>query len=349
MPYKQKWQSLSKFFNRKIRAPKDAEQALKVWTAKTGITNATLQWHKGSPQAVWQDHSLPSQTISGFVAEYLEAQQDRVAPEYYRHLETYLSHWLNFCQASGFRGLPDIGRRDMERYVASAPGSARTKRHYLNAVRAALNAALRWRLIEYNPAVAIPLPVDRHTRARRVLSDDEIRTIADRWESPEREFALIGIWAGLRLGELRHLAWEDIDLARGELQISAKIELGFSPKGTRYRDGRPDVVLVVPWLAEVLDDLPRVGRFVFDRGDDHPLWSAWTWQKRITAAAQAHGMTHISPHVFRHTFCTKLALAGVNRAVMPTIARHLDAQTTDQYIHATLQDARREMEKLKPV
>lgn len=60
-------------------------------------------------------------------------------------------------------------------------------------------------------------------------------------------------------------------------------------------------------------------------------------------------MAHVSPHVFRHTFCTKLALAGVNRAVMPTIARHLDPQTTDQYIHATLQDARRELEKLRPV
>ncbi|MEW5875983.1 MAG: tyrosine-type recombinase/integrase [Candidatus Zixiibacteriota bacterium] len=349
MPAKQKWRSLSKHFGRKIRSQKDAERALIQWSIDTGIANATLQWHNGSPQAVWQDHSVPSQTIAGFVQEYLEAQADRVAPETYRHLETYLAHFLNFCRESGFRSLEDIGRRDMERYVFAAPGSPRTKRHYLNAARAALNAAVRWRLIDYNPAMAIPVPVDRHTRARRVLTDDEIRTITEQWQAPEREFALIGIWAGLRLGEIRHLAWDDVDLEKAEISITAKPELGFSPKGTRYRDGRPDIIPIVPWLVDMLRGLPRIGRFVFDRGDDHPLWSAWTWQKRLTAAAQAHQMPHVSPHALRHTFCTKLALAGVNRAIMPTIARHLDAQTTDQYIHATLQDARRELAKLRQV
>jgi integrase/recombinase XerD len=348
-PAKQKWRSLSKHFNRRIRAEKDAENALKIWIAETGIANATLQWHNGSPCAVYQDWSGPSQSIASFIDQYLEAQFDRVTSETHRHIQTYLGHFLNFAAAEGFRRLSDIRRRDLERYVSTAPGNPRTKRHYLNAVRAALNTALRWELIEYNPAVAIPVPVDRHTRARRCLSDVEIRTITGSWPSPEREFALIGIWAGLRLGEIRHLAWDDINLQDGSLLVTAKPEFAFSPKGTRYRDGSPDTVLLVPWLIDLLSDLPRIGRFVFDRGDDRPLWSAWTWEKRVARAAQGAAMVHVSPHVFRHTYCTKLALAGINRALWPQLARHLDAQTTDQYVHATMEDARRELGKLQPV
>lgn len=42
-----------------------------------------------------------------------------------------------------------------------------------------------------------------------------------------------------------------------------------------------------------------------------------------------------TPHVLRHTFCTRLAEKGVAIDVIRDLARHRDIRTTQRYIHVT--------------
>ena len=55
----------------------------------------------------------------------------------------------------------------------------------------------------------------------------------------------------------------------------------------------------------------------------------------------------ITPHVFRHTFCTKMAMSGMNPKVLQYIMGHGDISVTmNTYTHVNYDNAKEEMEKL---
>lgn len=349
------WRSLSEFAGKPVQSRRDAEAWLKRWIARTGISTAFLQ-SKTRPGGTWwyvvYSENMARTGIGAFVKDYLEDARRRMTADTHKNTRLYLSRFDEFCRANQLKRLDQVTRRDMERFGATLPDhlSPVSIRRHLEAVRAALNRAMIWDMIRANPAAGVEMPPNRDTTIRRALTDDEIRVIQSDWRTPIREWSMLCLWAGLRRAEATFLAWDDLDLRAGLLAVTAKPDFKFSPKGTRYRDGSPDLIPLVPWLVEVIDPLPRSGRFVFDRGTNRPLKNVDRWYDSVRREAARSGLApDVTPHAFRHTYCTRLALAGVNRAVLPTLARHLDATTTDRYVHAALEDARRELRKLQPV
>ncbi|MGY2665416.1 tyrosine-type recombinase/integrase, partial [Enterococcus faecium] len=54
-----------------------------------------------------------------------------------------------------------------------------------------------------------------------------------------------------------------------------------------------------------------------------------------------------TPHAMRHTFCTRLANAGMNPKALQYIMGHSNiTMTLNYYAHATFDSARAEMERL---
>ncbi len=347
----QSWRSLSKWAGRRIASEKDAAAVHQRWIAETGVYPSSIQLNRGNWYVVYNPENTKSGSLSNFIQDYLDDQYKHVTHHTWRTIRLFLTRFRDYCAAAKLYNIGDIKRRHVELFGDQLPASNGpiSRRRHLEAVRAALNRAVDWELIEFNPAQRIRMPIDRATHERRALEDSEIVIIERDWPTPFREWSMLGIWAGLRRAEATYLAWDDIDLSGGTIAITAKPDFEFQPKGTRYRDGSPDIVPMVPWLAVALAPLPRAGRFVFDSGADSPLYHENTWYKNVRRLATRHAMPGVTPHVFRHTFCTKLALAGIERAVLPKIARHLDPSTTDRYVHATMSDVRREILKLSPV
>ena len=55
----------------------------------------------------------------------------------------------------------------------------------------------------------------------------------------------------------------------------------------------------------------------------------------------------ISPHIFRHTFCTNMANKGMNPKALQYIMGHKNIRITlDYYAHATSASAKEEMERV---
>lgn len=348
----QVWRSLSKWAGRRIESKRDAEAVHKQWIAKTGIYRSSIQSKGKGWYVVYNPDSGPSGSLSNFIQDYLDDQYQRVTHHTWRNLSLFLTRFRDYCIGAKLYNIGDVRRRHVELFEQSIPSSngATSRRRHLEAVRAAMNRAVDWELIEFNPAQRIRMPIDRGTKERRALTDPEISTIQREWPTPFREWSMLGIWAGLRRSEATYLAWDDVDLNQSTLVVTSKPEYDIQPKGRRYReDATPDPVVIVPWLSVALARLPRVGNFVFDTGQNEPLYHENTWYKNVRRLAAASGMAGVTPHVFRHTYCTKLALSGVERAVLPKLARHLDSSTTDRYVHATLDDMRREILKLQPV
>ena len=58
-------------------------------------------------------------------------------------------------------------------------------------------------------------------------------------------------------------------------------------------------------------------------------------------------LPYISPHTLRHTFCTRLADAGMNPKALQYIMGHSNiSMTLDYYAHASFDSARSEMERV---
>lgn len=58
-------------------------------------------------------------------------------------------------------------------------------------------------------------------------------------------------------------------------------------------------------------------------------------------------LPNITPHILRHTFCTRLANAGMNPKALQYIMGHANiTMTLNYYAHATYDSAKAEMERL---
>lgn len=63
--------------------------------------------------------------------------------------------------------------------------------------------------------------------------------------------------------------------------------------------------------------------------------------------ADLNPIPNITPHILRHTFCTRLANAGMNSKALQYIMGHANiTMTLNYYAHATYDSAKAEMERL---
>ena len=135
---------------------------------------------------------------------------------------------------------------------------------------------------------------------------------------------------GMRLREVLHLRWDEVDEERGLL---------FLPDS---KTGRKTVVLSSPAVA-ILNDLPKVGVFVIagesaglkdekPRADLKRPWAA------ITKRARLDGLRI---HDLRHSFASVGAWSGLGLPVIGKLLGHADAKTTQRYAHVDVDSSRR--------
>lgn len=193
---------------------------------------------------------------------------------------------------------------------------------------------------------ALPSPVDAELvptgrgRRERFLSGDEARRLVAATPPALRAAVLLGILAGLRIGEVQHLRPEDVDLELGLLYVQ--------PKPAPWRKGgvwKPKTkhsvreVPVEPQLATALR--AHLGAaagplWLFPAADraDRPvsrtyLTGAATRLVRdaglaLTEAERAAGREPVTFHTLRHTFASWLVMEGENLFTVARLLGHAD-------------------------
>jgi integrase len=197
--------------------------------------------------------------------------------------------------------------------------SARTFNHKAGSARSFLNWAVKAGRLERNPLRHLPHQSEAQDRRRerRPLDDDELERLFEVARSKGRElWYALAYWAGLRLSELKRLAWEDLDLARGVLVVS------------QGKARRVDEVPVHPELVRLLEERGRALR-----GPVFP--TAVTNATRVRDFARAGIGTRdgrvADLHSLRVTLATNLARAGVQPQVAQRLLRHSDYRTTVRF------------------
>ena len=176
---------------------------------------------------------------------------------------------------------------------------------------------------------------------------------------------------GMRISEFCGLTIHDIDMKERTIDINHQLQrlsdMEYIIEPTKTNSGKR----VLPMTQDVYECFrtilknrkapkkePMIGKhvgFLYLDKNGMPM-VALHWQKYFDHICEKYNKIYreqipkITPHVCRHTYCTNMALAGMNPKTLQYLMGHSEIGVTlDVYTHVSFEDARDEVEKMNIV
>jgi integrase len=242
-----------------------------------------------------------------------------------------INTWEGYFVEQWVAKLKDITPLVVEKFKAKilAKGdSPVTFNRYLELLKAALNKAVEWGLLRENRLKDLRNLKSDRCRQIRFLTMEEIAIILKTADELMKRVILILLYTGLRRSELLYLEWKDIDFDNGLIHVQSKPEFGFHPKSYKARS-----IPICSELRNLLLDMPQVGRFVFDNGNNDPLYRPNRFLKKLKKISKKAGVKEVNLHTLRHTFASHLIMKGVDPRTVQEYLGHSSIQVTEKYSH----------------
>lgn len=194
-------------------------------------------------------------------------------------------------------------------------------RQALGAIRFFYGVTLGWELERYD----VPSPRGPQTLPE-ILSRAEVDRILAATENPKYRMMLTLTYAaGLRLGEVVHLAVRDVELMRRTIHVR-------QGKGQKDRCV-PLARALVPELTEYCEGREG-GRWLFPaEAADRPLHESALQKTYQLSKLRAGVCKRGGVHGLRHAYATHLLEAGVTLAKIQQLLGHRSITTTMRYLH----------------
>lgn len=258
----------------------------------------------------------------------------RTADGYRSKLETHVIPVL------GSTRLAALTPYQLDAWLDGVAGSPRTRLHAYRVLSAALNAAVRWRLLDHSPLRAVEPPKVGRKRPE-TLSADEARQYLDAFAGHSLEpLIILALAAGLRRSELAALTWADIDLGAA----TVRVERGHHDHGGEVLVEPPKswtsarTVSLPSWAVDALRPLRGLGPIVVEDGQAMP-------PKHVTAIyrreVDRRGLRHVQLKNLRHTHACLLLDAGVDLYTVSRRLGHSTVAVTEAYYVTPGEDADR--------
>jgi integrase len=293
-----------------------------------------------------RDGRRPSRPIQ--VREFNEAARSflvwakmeyRAHPNSYHRIATSLTSATQFLAREPV-SLIDPGR--LEEYKAwrvNVHGIRDiTLRHDLHALSKFFGYAIKQRWARDNPVRSVTIPSDADAIRIHVLTCEEEREYFLR-AAKHRDLNDLGrliLNQGMRPDEVTSLRKPDVDLDRGQLQITG----GKSPAARRTIDltGESRVILARRMAGD--------SKWIFPspRNPGQHIARVNGAHDRVCAAGAKAGIEFAFVlYDFRHTFATRLAQAGIDLATLAAILGHSSIRLVQRYVHPTAEHKRSAM------
>jgi len=189
------------------------------------------------------------------------------------------------------------------------------------------NFCLRMKLYEgENPTHGIRLPKEPWTRIRFLDYDEEARLLQELHE-PLRTLVVLGIHAGIRIqSEGVGLTWEHVDLTRNLVTVPAHLA----------KNGHERVIPLNQMIRTALAELRKdaTHESIFISTDGLPYRHIRKSFDRACKRAKVYGVT---PHVLRHTFASRLVMAGVDLRTIQELGGWKSLDMVMRYSHLSPQ------------
>jgi integrase len=161
----------------------------------------------------------------------------------------------------------------------------------------------------------------------------------------------------MRIGELKHLTWEDVDFQRGVILIQPKEFLDpqtGQSASWKPKTGNQRAIPISPAVRAVLEKAPRNSRWVFTAGPsakypkgDHSLSDRRLLLYLKGVLKQLGLKGHL--HTFRHSLISHALTSGIPEAIVRQWAGHVDSEILKIYTHVADQTSQAAMQRLSEV
>jgi len=255
--------------------------------------------------------------------------------------------------------LADISAWDIQKWRTEKDKqglASSTVNRRVTTLKAVLNKAVEWDVIPANPLNKIkPLKIDKKSRVRFLSKEEEgaLRQALDDRESDIRRgrmsgnawrevrgyktlpsidarfadylkpMVLLTLNTGLRRGEAFNLQWSDIDFQHNQLAV----------EGTTAKSGQTRHIPLNSEAQAILKDWK-------EQTDTKYVFASPVTRKRFDnikrswgALRERAGLPDFWFHDLRHTFASKLVMAGQDLYVIKELLGHSTIQMTERYAH----------------
>jgi integrase len=204
-----------------------------------------------------------------------------------------------------------------------AGNSGSTVNRFLALMKHLLNKAIGEGYLEGNPVQKIKF-FQETNRRERVLSPDEEKRLLAQSSGYLRSVLIIGLNSGLRLAEILNLQWKQIDFTAQKIKV------------VHTKSGKPRDVFI---NAPLLEELTRMSAA---KGKSAHLFLNPQTHKPITlvrrpflTACKKAGITGLTFHSLRHSFCSRLLERGADIETVKCLAGHHSITVTARYTHSS--------------
>lgn len=306
---------------------------------------------------------LPSSSIKEFLSSWLKRKHLEAGEKTYVRYSVVVNQVIDYLGARASQDITHLNAREIAgfREQLSQRVSPGTVNVALKILRSAMAQARREGLIDVNEAERVTLLKVRKSAKRKPFTVAQVRRLLAVSNEEWRGMILVGLYCGLRLGDIATLTWRNIDLQTGELTL------------TTAKTGREQILPLVKPLLTHLESMPA--------GDDPdaPLFpSAFAAKQRshhggtlsnqfyeiLVDAKLAEPRSHashgkgraakrapsvLSFHSLRHTATSMLKNAGVSDSVARDIIGHESAAVSANYTHIDATTKRAALGKMPDV
>lgn len=258
--------------------------------------------------------------LSRFVQEYLDYAETHLSEASYRIAKNAFKLLRHIAGDPQLRAVNKRHLDEMVRYRLGLGHSRATCNIDIRTIKAAFSKAVEWGYLKYNQLSGYrQLPI--HEKPLKYLTDSQIEKIRSLIKDKKWlwlfEFYLN---TGARRSEVLNLTWQDI---KDDFILFRRTKT----KKVRY-------VPISRRLKEVIEQMSgdpgitRIGKIF--RGFDPKYVS-----KRFSMWFAQAGLKGYTLHCLRHTFASKLIMAGVDLRTVQELLGHSDISTTLVYSHLT--------------
>ena len=242
-------------------------------------------------------------------------------------------------------------------------------------LRPAFAMAMESRLIRYNPFEFSLKDLLINDSVQRDALDTKTENRFLKFLKEDEHFSkyydviYILLNTGLRISEFCGLTFNDIDMEEKTIDVNHQLlykgKVGMYIETTKTKSGTRVLPMrngVYEAFQRLLENRPKVkvehmvdgvSGFIYITDDGKPTVEYY-WDKKFKYAIEKHNSIYkkelpkITPHMCRHTYCTRTASSGVSIYTLKYLMGHSDIKTTiGIYTHLGLMEAKNDLERVE--